>query len=75
MGVKRDELYAAIARTGGEASEFVKIPDRLFKEARQEEQDEREAAKDAYWNKFSDFLDENPIGHPRVCGLPGCHGD
>ena len=75
MGVKKDELYARIAQTRGAPGEFLKIPNELFQAARREEQDEREAQEDVYWNEFSDFIDQNPIGHPRLCGLPGCHGD
>lgn len=56
-------------------ADFLAIPETAFQEARREEQMRREKAEDAYWDKFSDFVDEHPIGHPRVCGLGGCHGD
>lgn len=74
MGAKKDELYARLAkaRTSVELQAVLEV---YLPAARREEQDEREACEDAYWDKFSDLIDEHPIGHPRLCGLPGCHGD
>ena len=70
MGVKKDEYYARLAEAR-KRGDCAPIPKELFQAALAEEQAEREAAEDAYYGEF-DFLDEHPIGHPRLCGLVGC---
>ncbi|MCK9581975.1 MAG: hypothetical protein M0Q92_16215 [Methanoregula sp.] len=71
MGAKKDEYYARLA----EARKLGNYDDPVLKELLQaataEEQAEREADEDAYYEGFN-FLDEYPIGHPRLCGLGGC---
>lgn len=71
MGVKKDEYYTRLAEVRKLGNYDDPILKELLQAALAEEQAEREAAEDAYYGEF-DFLDEHPIGHPRLCGLVGC---
>lgn len=71
MGIKKDELVARLAKVRT-VKDYQSIPEELFRAAQTEEQQEREAAEDAYWKKFDEIINEHPIGHPRRCGLGGC---
>jgi len=68
MGVKKDEYYARLA----EARKLGDYDDPVLKELLQaalaEEQAEREAAEDAYYEEFGEIVEESPIWHPHVRG-------
>lgn len=48
--------------------DFLAIPESTFQAAMEEERKLREAAADAYWNRFDEVLDPHPIGHPHSRG-------
>lgn len=56
----------------GTTESFLKID---FGPVAAEEQRLREKAEDAVAEKVDEAIAIRPHGHPRRCGLPGCHGD
>jgi hypothetical protein len=47
-------------------AEFLAIPEATFKAAMKEARDKREAAEDAYWEKFGELVEECPIVNPHT---------